>query len=210
MAGPATYSLRAVAERSLCDLVQMHQRLTRDAASIGIRPAYVFDARSYLAPTPRHVNRQALAQLIVNREAKGPEWLTHIYDVVLDDELLNDLYAIAWSDAQEQALNAVSSVCEHRIPLGPVRPSFDDGVLKLSREERVAFYVDTQLREAGEAIRCSDGSEDKLPWRQLLRASETMSTVEQAFKVAAASLLTFDMEETLAGLMCTEVLAACA
>ncbi|HYW77300.1 MAG TPA: hypothetical protein VFA48_11885 [Gammaproteobacteria bacterium] len=210
MAGPGTYSLRTIAEQSLSDLVQTHRRLSAGPGSGVEAPVYVFDTRLYLAPTPQHVNRQTLVQLLVRGEGEDPESLSLIYQLVLDEALIGDYYALAWAEAQQQALRALGSVWKASIGASPIRPAFDDGVVRLSRGGHVAAYVYSQLREAGADIRCCNGAADGLPWDRLRRVSQIVSAVEQAFKIAAASLMTFDMEECLAGLMRNEVVAACA
>lgn len=211
MAGSGTYSLRTVAKQALSDLLDAHQRLSAGPSSRAGAPVYVFDTRLYLAPTPQCVNRQTLIQLLVRGEGdEDPESLALIYQLVLDDALIADYYALAWAEAQQQALGALGSVCPPSISADPFRPAFDEGVLRFSQHGHVAAYVETQLREADAQIRRCDGGSGRLPWDRLRRVSEIVSAVEQVFKLAAASLLAFDMEECLAGLVRNELAASCA
>lgn len=194
---------------SLGDLRNTHHRLAYgDHLHIG-SPCYAFDTQPYLTATVECLNRQILAQSVLNGWRNDKPAIDVVYDIVLDRTLLADYYAIAKQDAHEQAVATMATVCAEHLPARwPACPVASNDILRLSHDDEMATHVDAMLQQATTSIEIERSTAPTSAITESMeRISQLLCAVDKAFEAAAIVLLSFNIEGHIAGLVRNEATA---
>jgi hypothetical protein len=208
MTAKTAYSFRRATETCYLDLLNIHYGFLSATADSRSRGGYALDTSAYLAPTPENLNRQVLSKGLMRTYATDSASLEVICSIIFDAALWTDYYAMARSEAQEQALQALASVLQQELQDNlPISPVLDGDLIKLSETGYIASYVEAQLNQVKIELDLGGHGAVFAAHNLLQRVSAILYVIKQAFKAAFASLLAFDMESVLHDLIQNEVLS---